>query len=476
MAGDLEGRGVLPELLRSGLDDVRCGDDRGSGCRAQGKPPVLRRRTIYLLCLLGVFGILYGSLAPFQVNRSDLLSWNLLWCPLVPGDAVANVLVYVPMGVCLRLMVRRRGSRRVVEYLSALAMAAAMSYVAEVCQTVLAQRVPSWLDVICNVSGAAMGAALAPILQRVIRDHHAALYGGLRNRPYNAAAAATLIVLATAALMPFDVHPTPGHVGRRLQMLAQSSLAVSWTTAASPTPALTPLQSFDKLIGASAFGLGAMILVLAGCEAGRRGEAAVWYALTRTLMLAVVIEVLQLFTIAHVADPRDLLMAWAFCGLGAAIGSRLITRSPDRLPRPAHVLRGLVLVVAVGLAGRGAVAVLLPTGAAHPVMSSWLPMSGAFHRPWSSLLATYLTGFGYYALFAGSMVLSFRAARRVPRWTVAATVAAGVLGQVALVMSGRPADTAEILLALAGGMFVRRVDRALLGLGRTAGEPVCKLA
>lgn len=275
--------------------------------------------------------------------------------------------------------------------------------------------------------------------------------------------------------MPFDVHPTKGHLGQRLHMLAQASLSMPWTAAGSSTTPLTPLQGFDKMIGASAFGFGSLILVLAGCEAGRHREVAVWYALTRMVALATVIEALQLFTVAHVADPRDLLMAWAFCGLGAALGSRVVARSANRLPRPANVLRGLVLVVAMGLAGRGAVAVLLPTGGDQAVMPSWMPMASSFHRPWDSVLGTYVTSIGYYAVFAGSLVLSFRAARRFPRWTVPATVAVGIIGQLALAAGGQAVDTAQILLALAAGVLVQRVDRALFGGRRTTCEPVCKL-
>jgi len=474
---------VLPELLRSSLNDAWRGDDRGDRGGVHrvadftgGKPAVLRRRTVYLLCFLGILGILYGSLAPFQVDRGRQFGWGLLWHPFIPSDAIANVLVYVPMGVCLRLMVRRRGSIRLAEYAATMAVAGSLSYLVEACQTVLAYRVASWLDVICNVSGAAIGASMAPTVQRVIRNQHAALYLGLRSQPYGAAAAATLIVLAVAALMPFDVHPTMGHLGRRLHMLAQSSLALPWTAAASPSNPLTPLQNVDKLIGASAFGFGALILVLAGCEAGRLREAAVRYALTRMLALATVIELLQLFTVAHVADPRDLLIAWAFCGLGAAIGSRVIARSRCRLPQPANVLRGLVLVVAIGLAGRGAAAVLLPTGGEHAVMSSWLPMATSFHRPWDSLLGAYLSSLAWYGLFAGSLVLSFRAARRVPRWTASTTAAAALVGQAVLAMSGQPVDTAHIFLALLAGGLVQRADRALFGPCRMGAEPVCKLA
>jgi len=460
---------MLPDLLRTMLDDSGRGDDRradrGQRTPPAGKPSVLRRRTIRLLALIGIVGIIYGTLMPFQVDDSRTWTWHLAWERFVPSDAVANVLVYIPIGIFVRLLLRRRGSFWLTEWAWSLMLAAGLSYLAEVCQTVLAYRVASWVDVVCNIGGAAIGVALALVFQRVVRNQHAWLYRELRMRPYTAAAAATLILVAVAGLMPFDVHPTPAHLADALHWIQSAPLTLPWTSAADPTVPLAPVQLFDKMAAAAAYALVAFMLVLSVREMGRTREQAALYALTRSLVLAATVEMLQLFTVSHVADPRDLLMAWAFCGLGTAVGSRVCARSQAGLPRPGTVLRGLVMVLALGIVGRAVVAVALPNSNPVPVATSWLPMAGSFHRPWNSLLAHYTTGLFHYAVFAGLLVLWLRASHRQLHWlwVVATTLAAALVGQLLAIGTGQPSDTAQLLLALLAAAMAIRLDRAVFG-------------
>jgi len=253
---------MLRDGLRALFDDRRRGDDRGvltsdvAAARA-GKPPVLRRWTIRLFAILGILAIVYGTLAPFQIAPGRTWSWNLRWHPLIPGDAAANVLVYVPIGVFLRLLLRRRGSWWFAECLGGLLLAAGLSYLTEACQTILAQRVPSWLDVYCNLAGAALGLAIAPIFQRVLRNHHAWLYAELRVRPFGAAASAAILLVAAAALLPFDLQPTPTHLAAGLDHIRHTPLSFPWTAADSPAIPLSPVQLFDKMAAAACVDLSA---------------------------------------------------------------------------------------------------------------------------------------------------------------------------------------------------------------------------
>ncbi len=445
-------------------------NDRRSGGTAPGalahKPPVLRRWTISLFAVLGILGITYGTLAPFQIDHDRPFTWQLQSDGLVPGDAIANILIYVPVGLFFRLLVRRRGSWWPTECLLSLVLAAGLSYFTEACQTVLASRVPSWWDFCCNVIGATLGLICAPLVQRVLRDRHAWLYGELRSRPFGAAAAGTIILASAAALMPFDIQPTRSHVAAALWHVRNATLALPWTSAVDPAIPLAPVQIFDKMTAAACYGLVAFLMAIGRRELGCGRAAAVWFALTRTIALTSAIELLQVFTIAHTADPRDLVMGWLFAAMGAGAAWSAMSRSRDGLPRPAVVLRGLVMVLAMAIAGRATLAAaFVHHDAAAACMASWLPMASAFHRPWASLLGDYLTTFLQYALLAGLLVLWSRAGRHRPSgWVVGASVAVACAGAQAFgVAAGRPVDTAAFLLAVLAAWLAVRLDRALFG-------------
>jgi len=103
------------------------------------------------------------------------------------------------------------------------------------------------------------------------------------------------------------------------------------------------------MTAAACYGLVAFLLAIGQCESGRRRGAAVWFAMSRSVALVAAVELLQLFTIAHVADPRDLVMGWFFSALGAGVAWSVLSRSVEGLPRPVAVLRGLVMVLALAL-------------------------------------------------------------------------------------------------------------------------------
>ncbi|HSW45666.1 MAG TPA: VanZ family protein [Phycisphaerae bacterium] len=444
-------------------------DDRQGGCAAAapgplaGKPPVLGRWTIRGFAVLGILGIVYGTLAPFHIDPSRTWSWNLQWHSLVPGDAAANVLIYLPVGIFLRLLLRRRGSWWLTECMASLILAAGLSYLTEACQTVLTQRVPSWVDWSWNVFGATIGLVLAPMFQRLLRRQHAWLYHELRTRPFSAAAAAAIILTTAAALMPFDIQPTPAHVAVALARIQNTSLALPWTAADSPVTPLSAVQLFDKLAAAGCFGLVAFLMTLGQCESGRKRSSAIGFAASRSVALVAAVEMLQLFTIAHVADPRDLAVGWLFACMGAASGGAILARCSKGLPRPGAVLRGLLVVLAVGVVVRAAVAAACLEGRAAASMSSWLPMAAGFDRPWYSLLSHYLTNLAQYGLLASLLVLWSRAAGRKPGGLAVTllVVLAALAGQVLATLATRSPDTAHLILALLAAWLVLRADRAL---------------
>ena len=317
----------VPRIL---LDDLRRGDDRvlkdsPSVLTTPDKPPVLRRRTINLIGLGCIMAISYGTLVPFQFASLDALRWSLQWQGLCGGDAVANVLLYVPIGAFLRLLFRRRGTHWMTECMLALLAAGGISYLTEVLQTVCPHRVPSLADTACNFGGALLGVVLSPVLQRLVRNAHAWVYGNLRTRPFTAGAAVITACIWVYGLAPFDPHPTLAHLKRAVRDVLGAEALLPFGGGFGGDSPLSVSQVIDKITDASAYGLLALFLLLAAREAGKRIGASAWYALTRSMAMAAAIEMVQLFTMSHVMDPADLTAAW-LCG-AAAVGMNVAVSS-----------------------------------------------------------------------------------------------------------------------------------------------------
>ncbi|NLX12265.1 MAG: VanZ family protein [Phycisphaerales bacterium] len=459
------------QLIRAMVDDATRGDDRAPGT---AKPPVLTRRTTRLLAVLGLAAIAYVTLFPFEYDLSRGVSWRLPWHAPVAGDAMANVLAYIPLGACLRLVLRRRGSYRVVEWGLSLLLVAGLSYLSEVAQSVIPARVPSAGDTLCNVFGGILGIAIGPWLQRSLRNLHAWLFNLLRTRPFEAAAMVAILALATHALMPFDLHPSPGHIQRSLAALNESFTNLGTL---SIYPALSSTQKVGKIAAAGAYALPAFLMVLAAMEAGRTLRFAAWRGLSRCGLLALAMETAQFFTVSHVADPADLLAAWLFAGVGTGVACLLCMVSPQSSRRPLVVLRGLVLMGAAGLALWGsAVLVFSSPRIAAPMRSCWLPLAGNFDRSWNGVLGDYTTGFFQYLMVSALILLWYRS-RRIPPSTIIVfclTVMTALLVGMVQVMLGRALmDTAVVLLASLAAAIAIRLDQAICS--RHAGKVTSQL-
>jgi len=111
--------------------------------------------------------VVYASLYPMAGWRDHGLSpFAYLGSPwpryVTSFDVAANVLGYVPYGFLCVLSLQPRFAR-FAAYAIALASAAALSLSLEAVQSYLPSRVATNLDVLCNLAGAACGAALAVI-------------------------------------------------------------------------------------------------------------------------------------------------------------------------------------------------------------------------------------------------------------------------------------------------------------------------
>ncbi|MCD6043716.1 MAG: teicoplanin resistance protein VanZ, partial [Burkholderiales bacterium] len=129
-------------------------------------PGQARRRSPLARILLGIYAglVVYASLYPWAGWRAHGLSpFAYLEAPwpryITSFDVAVNVLAYFPLGflAVAALYPRLRGA---VAFAVAVAGGVALSLLMEAAQSYLPARVENNLDVLCNLLGAAGGAAL----------------------------------------------------------------------------------------------------------------------------------------------------------------------------------------------------------------------------------------------------------------------------------------------------------------------------
>jgi VanZ family protein len=198
--------------------------------------------------------VLYASLYPFvgwfwppglQASESLSLPWTSWGYTF---DVWSNVLGYLPLGLLITVAARRGGwpARRAM--LAGVLLPAGMSYGCEVMQQFVPGRVPSAVDWVTNVSGAAAGALLASLGESLgwIDRWHAWRQRWFMND--SAGALALLALWPAGLLLPSPVPLGLGQVAERLREWAAAALAdVPWaepvfTLLNAPPPSATPLR------------------------------------------------------------------------------------------------------------------------------------------------------------------------------------------------------------------------------------------
>ena len=325
----------------------------GGGAEPGGmtKPAVLRRSTLRTLCVVWLGLVIYGTLGPlgYRGDEMAVAEWivpqwlapveNWSWFP--PGHAVnyhryndvfTNVLVYVPVGIALALLIRRRGGVRGLELLLAMSLAVGLSYVTELLQQFMPARSADRGDLLVNSAAALLGCLIAPRAQRVIRQGHEYAYERWRDRPW--LVLAWVMTGLTLALMtlPWDLY--------------WPSIEVEYQRS------LDPLD-FRRF---ATFGLLGFLIAMAMIERyGPRGQA-LGEAIKRIFVCGVLFESAQMFVKSHACGLLD--MGTAFVGglLGIGAASWLAGRSLTRGGLPTAARRASATLLLVGLVLFGLIA------------------------------------------------------------------------------------------------------------------------
>jgi hypothetical protein len=156
-----------------------------------GPTPLLLRPDVLLG--LVVVALLYGSLIPFDFAWSQAVersggtaealrqAWTSpAWVEVPAGqsstglsfaasDLAMNLLLYLPLGVALRMALRSWWRCWPFEVLASAALALALSWSVEAMQSLMPMRVASLNDIAANTGAAIVAALLAPLLWRLYR-------------------------------------------------------------------------------------------------------------------------------------------------------------------------------------------------------------------------------------------------------------------------------------------------------------------
>lgn len=319
--------------------------------RRATKPAVLGRAIQLVLVGAAALGILYGTLGPLAESRRGWIAPapHPVWMPPLratnANDILTNAAVYFPVGAAICLLARRRGHPGAFGLVAAVLGAAGLSWVSELVQQFMPARVASATDILINVASAAVGAGVAPALQRGCRRLHAIAYDATHAGPGLSCAVLAFVGAAVSMTIPW--------IPRRP--------VVDWLDAGSAMP---DLQSF-ALFAALGF--------LAPAAFRRLSGHAHFAAVLVVSAAAIALEAAQSVLALRVCSPHDMIVA----ALGGALGVALSARSATAAGWAAPLCVGVALVVG-GLLGSE-----LSGARLHDPRVEWIPFHAEFNQPFA---------------------------------------------------------------------------------------------
>ena len=461
----------------------------GSYSSASSMNPSSFSRTADLLRVHGaalaagvyVLGLLYTGLMPFAPRTlpvPDAVRWlGLTLQSNGLGDILCNIALYIPLGVLVPMC--RPLRRWIVRYGLTLGVVLAASLVVEFTQLHIGGRVPSWVDVVCNLAGGGMGILMSPMVAAVLRGLWASSAQKLATSPFSAAALVLSVVFLVQSALPFDSPGTsPSRIYHaykqaylrpfeRMDRLQLEELA-AWYTGHVSQAARAKQQRHE--LGCDLAAAGVCYFVLAGVllvglrkEYGFGRIAAPALALWSCTMLAVASGLLSLLT---VRAPFDITVSsahivGAFLGVVAAHVALWWGGSTPRFSSLSRVWPVLLVGQATYIACRA----LLPfnfvaaDGGWHMWghhRFEWLPFLAYLHSPLPQVVEQICTTLVRYGILGAALCVAWRRLAVVRLGSVLRRVALAA-GGFALVLEllqtplpTRYADITTVLIGVAG--------------------------
>ncbi|HUU96991.1 MAG TPA: VanZ family protein [Phycisphaerae bacterium] len=428
----------------------------GAGGPGDPKPPVLRRATLRLLSAACLAVIAFGTLGPLGHGRGPWLetvkTWH--WVPQPHAtnldDILTNLLVYAPVGVAFRLLVRRRGRAGGRDLAFGFGLSLALSFATEVLQQFMPARSSNLTDVYVNAIGALGGCLLAPRMQRVIRRVHAAVYAQLRCRPWTMLAGLSIVAAAILMTIPWN--------------LTCSEIEVDF---------IRPFDLAD-ITRFATFGLVGFALTGALARYAEDRSRTIRKVASRLILLAILLEAAQVFVHSHACGVLDVVVAvtggLAGCATTLLLIHAGIIRTQDAKTRGSGppVLTGLWRVLAVGmllLTVFGTVGVSIwsdgrPIRPAGRPDIRWVPFQEEFMDRFPVVIAHAAGSIGLYAFITLLCLLLTRGKGRVAAMLLLTGALASAEVCRALLGDGL-ADTTPLVLAVAAWLIAGRIWDAI---------------
>ena len=260
----------------------------------------------------------WGSLFPFEFVRTPAdFAWQLFWAPWLRGpaswslsDLVSNVILFIPIGVCLTawLDARPRASGGVSTPLAVVAVAMALSVAVEFGQAFVPYRTPSAVDVLAESAGAALGAVLWRLRGAAADAKISAAIGAVMQASAGCRLLlAYCLVFAVGWLLPLDFTLRPGEIADKYE---HKRLLLPF----APSPdAASGLELGVAFLAAVPLGVAAMTC---GCAPRRRRDLR--SALAAALPALCLLEAAQVTVFSRTTDTTAFLALVAATVAGAS--------------------------------------------------------------------------------------------------------------------------------------------------------------
>ena len=280
---------------------------------------------------------IWGSWFPFVIQPISaervavMLRWSIAPAQFSLSDALSNLLLFVPIGVCIAPVIGRGAGLLPIGV--TIAAGAALSFVLELGQLLVPYRIPSAIDIVAETCGLITGAAIWRIA--------AAEFDAMLERAIGAWQRATLferaLWLYTAAfagwwLLPFDFTLRPDEIADKffherlllpwMQSVEQAAAASLWLAMAAAIP----------------IGWATVLVTIEG-----RYRRSTLIAATDAAAFLLILTILQATVFSRTTDTRLMLYAVAGATLGAITAART-TRRPARARSTRLLLTTLLAV------------------------------------------------------------------------------------------------------------------------------------
>ncbi len=471
----------------------------------------VRRHTGEVLASVYLLAMVWVGLVPFDFGPETARPpghGELFGLPIADlhlPDLLANIALYIPLGVLLRHALRKTGWGPLVSWTGAVFIGGVISYATEFSQLFSPSRVSAISDWLCNSAGTILGASLHGIVMGIVgagRSAGSALARDwrdrLRRRPSAALAQLVTGVIILAALAPFDITFSPNRIRDSLHDTSLTPFARTARLSTALSPVAPGQQSSESAISRERWQLGLdyactlAIYALLGvllqrylvvhCRMGPL-TAAVW-TIAAAGILAVSTALAQIFIISRSTDVTGVLFALSGAATGACASAPIVrawrpgwTGTDNAPPTRRMLTTTLLACLCLYIAARelAPLHTNLAPASIHAQISAieWLPMHMYQSTRLPIALDDLFSKAGRYFILAVGICL-WRRYRRSPRvhqgiTATAASVAiivAAMESMQILIPARNPAVTDVLLAAFAtaGGIIAFRIATVYLGL------------